>query len=137
MNVTERLSPHFALSEFHCHDGTRVPSGTVSLLRRDLVRQVLEPLRAEFGSCRVLSGYRDRAYNARIGGAPDSRHIYIADAHRGLASDVVFARGTLGEWCESASHLLDRLGWGGGVGYYPLAHFMHVDSRRVRSRWSG
>jgi uncharacterized protein YcbK (DUF882 family) len=132
-----RLSPHFRLSEFRCRNGVPVPSACVDLLARDLVRGVLEPLRAEFGTCHVLSGFRPAAYNASIGGASDSRHIYKADATRGLAADVYFASGGPRAWAASAGRILDGHGWGGGVGVYVAKGFVHVDSRRFRARWSG
>jgi len=132
---TRRLSEHFRLLEFACKDGTPVPRAVEDLLRDDLCRRVLEPLRARYGPCFVTSGYRHPAYNARIGGASDSRHIYRDVRQRGLAADVVFARGTVGEWARSASAILDALGWGGGVGSYPHSGFVHVDTRRTRARW--
>lgn len=131
----ERLSPHFRVSEFRCRDGTVVPNHVEDILGDDLCRQVLEPLRLQFGPCHILSGYRHRAYNARIGGASDSRHIYLDDRHRGLAADVYFARGNVGAWALAASQRLDRLSWGGGVGTYVRQGFVHVDTRKVRARW--
>lgn len=130
-----KLSAHFRLSEFACRDGTPVPTSCRALLRDELVNEVLEPLRDTFGACHVLSGYRHRRYNASIGGATDSRHIYLPDRGRGLAADIWFPRGGVGDWGGAASRRLDRLGWGGGVGLYPKQRFIHVDTRRARSRW--
>lgn len=130
-----RLSAHFRLGEFACRDGTRVPLSCFELLRAELVEEVLEPLRDTFGPCHILSGYRHARYNAAIGGARDSRHIYLPQAGRGLAADVWFPRGGVGDWGALASRRLDRLGWGGGVGLYPSQRFVHIDTRRARARW--
>lgn len=76
------LSPHFSRSEFDCHDG-QIAHPAPELVQR------LELLRSATGRpCRIVSGYRDAAYNARIGGARDSRHIHndAADLESGYAT---------------------------------------------------
>jgi uncharacterized protein YcbK (DUF882 family) len=77
------LSAHFSRAEFDCHDGQH---GNPS---RALI-DALERLRAICGGhpLRIISGYRDRAYNARIGGAKESQHIYnrAADIPTGYAT---------------------------------------------------
>lgn len=123
-----QLTPHFRVEEFDCHDGTKVPKAAVPALNR-LATKFLEPLRAKFGACKVMSGYRHRAYNRRIGGATQSQHIYDDDPSS-VAADLIFARGTPREWAAEA----DRLG-AGGVGTYST--FVHVDNRPGRARWSG
>lgn len=134
-NRRTRLSDHFRLGEFYTRDGTPVPTSCIPLLRDELVEAVLEPLRDTFGACHILSGYRHPRYNAAIGGASDSRHIYRPEPQRGLAADVWFPRGGVGDWGALAARRLDRLGWGGGVGLYPRQRFIHVDTRRQRARW--
>lgn len=37
---------------------------------------LLEPIRAQFGPVSVDDGYRDPAHNARVGGKPDSYHLF-------------------------------------------------------------
>jgi hypothetical protein len=64
----KRLSKHFTVEEFDCHDGTKVPKRDYKGLQY-LCRVYLEPLRKKYGAVHVNSGYRTRAYNARIGGA--------------------------------------------------------------------
>lgn len=127
---SQQLSTHFHLREFHCKNGARVPMRARPALRR-LCRGPLEQLRRKFGPCTVHSGYRTRGYNAAIGGARLSQHIYD-DGPESVAADVSFARGTPRQWAEEA----DRLGVG-GVGVYPTSGFIHVDNRKGRSRWSG
>lgn len=74
------LSPHFSAEELGATDTG--PQIHASL--RALCLHVLEPVRALLGvPLRVTSGYRTRAHNEAIGGAPTSQHCL------GLAADVV------------------------------------------------
>jgi hypothetical protein len=124
-----QLSPHFNVDEFNCKDGTRVPKASVPALTR-LCNEVLEPLREQFGSCTIMSGYRPTAYNTRIGGAKFSQHIY--DLHPDtVAADLTFERGRPSDWADAAESLCER----GGLGRYP--GFVHVDNRGTNARWSG
>lgn len=121
-----RASPHFAWREFDCRNGVELPEfahGQVAELAGDF----LEPLRGRFGAVRVLSGYRTRAYNQLVGGAPQSFHVYQRGRH-GVAADVVCARGTAAAWYE----WLQRLN-PGGLGRYE--DHVHVDTRRGHARW--
>lgn len=134
-----RLGPHFIVEEFDCHDGQRVPTHAVGRYEA-MVRHVLEPLRARFGVCTVVSGYRDPGYNARIGGARRSAHM----AHEGggldaVAADVRFRKGTPQQWAAAAEALLERAyPPGGGLGTYPgTGGWIHVDDRTYRARWTG
>lgn len=135
----KQLSPHFYLDEFHCRDGSKVPSAAVPALE-ELCKYQLEPLRKKYGPARVNSGYRTRSYNASIGGATFSQHIY--DEHPGsVAADVTFSRGTPSQWARSArwrfrSWKRWRTTQRGGVGYYPVSGFVHVDSGPRRD-WEG
>lgn len=120
------LSPHFMLSEFAMKDGTLPPLGCVTALRR-LCVEVLEPMRVQFGTCIVTSGYRTPEHNRAVGGARRSRHLY-AQWHHEPAADVRFARGTPEQWAARAMAMKV-----GGVGLY-RSH-IHVDQRRVTTRW--
>lgn len=127
-----QLTANFHVREFHCHDGTKVPANMHDDLR-DLCRRVLEPLRDEFGACRVMSGYRHASYNASIGGASASFHIYdLRDSQP--AADVIFERGNPAQWAARARELL---GDTGGVGEYRASGFVHCDTRSYRADWSG
>lgn len=128
--VPERVSPHFRTAEFDCHDGRKVPAVAIPALSR-LARELLEPLRTSFGPAHVLSGYRPRDYNAKIGGAKFSQHIYELTPNS-VAADMVFASGNPQAWARAA----DRLG-AGGVGLYVSSGFVHVDNRSGRARWTG
>jgi len=127
----DRITVHFRAREFDCHDGTPVPRSAHAALRR-LCEEYLEPMRQRFGAGIVVSGYRHRRYNDRVGGAARSRHVY--DEHPGeVAADVRFARGTAKEWADEA----ERLG-ASGVGRYERSGFVHVDTRRGSpAHWTG
>lgn len=127
---TGQLTAHFNVREFDCHDGRRVPAIAVPALTL-LCRKILEPLREEFGSALVLSGYRPRDYNARIGGARYSQHIYELTPSS-VAADVVFAKGNPAAWERAAISLR-----AGGVGRYDRSGFVHVDNRPYPARWTG
>lgn len=121
-----QLSPHFNVAEFACKDGTKAPLVAIPALKR-LCTSYLEPMRAAFGPAIVMSGYRHRAYNERIGGARFSQHIYD-DTPTSVAADLIFRTGNPGQWAQ----LADQLG-AGGVGRYPS--FVHVDNRPGEARW--
>lgn len=134
-----RLSDHFVVEEFDCHDGTRVPTAAYPALE-ELCKHMLEPLRAKYGACKVLSGYRHEAYNRSIGGARYSQHIYD-QGPSSVAADLRFEKGTPASWARSARWRFGaknvwRRAKRGGVGYYPNSGFVHVDSGPRRD-WSG
>lgn len=124
-------SKNFTYAEFGCRDGTPVPESSKAALRH-LCENYLEPLRAKYGAVHINSGYRTRSYNASIGGASNSVHIYdekpgaVAADHTCAASpSTVYAyENTLGP---------------GGLGRY--ATFTHIDNRQLIgwaiARWTG
>jgi uncharacterized protein YcbK (DUF882 family) len=128
-----QITRHFNLKEFACHNGNAVPQRSHEAIDR-LATAYLEPMRAKFGACTVLSGYRDKAYNRRIGGATYSQHIYDLGPDT-VAADLKFARGTPEQWGAYARQLRAKYGRGGGVGVYPRSGFVHVDNRRYVSDW--
>jgi uncharacterized protein YcbK (DUF882 family) len=130
-----RLSKHFVIEEFDCHDGTRVKSREFAGLEY-LCRQFLEPLRRQFGACSVHSGYRTRDYNRQIGGAANSFHIYPAHDGNDQAVDVSFAKGGAVQWHAAANAIRERKRNGkGGLGLY--SSFVHIDIRDYRADWRG
>lgn len=96
-------------------------------------------MRARYGPCTVVSGYRHPAYNARIGGAKRSVHMAgRGGGIGGVAADVRFARGHPLDWGRLAEQLLDKhYSPGGGLGVYQAGGWVHVDTRSYRARWSG
>jgi uncharacterized protein YcbK (DUF882 family) len=134
-----RLSAHFTIEEFDCHDGQKVPVRRHARYRR-LCAAILEPMRARWGLATVVSGYRDPPYNARIGGATRSAHM-CGDGGGlvAVAADVRFERGSPQDWGAHADELLrERLPPGGGLGVYPgPGGWVHVDDRSYLARWTG
>jgi len=122
----ERVSAHFAVSEFDCHDGTEVPHHAYPDLRR-LAHRFLEPLRVEFGPAVVISGYRTRSYNRSVGGVAGSYHVYNR-RRTGVAADIQCRLGDPFQWAQ----FLDELG-APGLGRYQ--DHVHVDNRAGRARW--
>jgi hypothetical protein len=134
-----RLSPNFVLAEFHCCRGhcaaASVPGDAIPALRR-LVREVLQPMRDQFGRCDVHSGYRNAAHNGHVGGVTGSRHRYdVTPAEP--AADVSFASGSVDEWARAARHRLrHQVGDVGGIGRYHSSGFVHIDLGPKR-KWTG
>lgn len=123
------LTEHFSVREFDTKDGTPVPLVAYPGLKA-LCEDVLEPLRAKFGTVRVTSGYRHREYNRRIGGAQFSQHIYDASP-ASVAADVWCERGIPAEWAAFVRSLR-----AGGTGEYRASRFVHGDNGPVRV-WRG
>lgn len=103
------LAEHFHMNEFRSHGNQRLK------VHRELVRS-LEIIRGNLGGALgVLSGYRDPAHNAAVGGAPNSMHI------QGLAVDPQPYLGRA---------VLDGSGIA-GVGVSHTGPISHVDRRDV------
>lgn len=107
---------NFKVKEFACNDGS-----DEILIDGNLVRY-LQRERDLYGSTTITSGYRDPEYNAKIGGVPNSQHVY------GKASDTICKNGSPLEVAMTA----EALGMG-GIGLY--SGFTHIDTRDGKSRW--
>jgi uncharacterized protein YcbK (DUF882 family) len=130
-----RLSKHFVVEEFDCHDGTKVSSRQYNGLEY-LCKVYLEPLRAKYGSVKINSGYRTVAYNRRIGGASQSFHIYTIHDGNDQAADITCSKGGPRDWHRTLNALREReRGGKGGLGLYP--RFVHVDIRDYKADWRG
>lgn len=119
-----KLSEHFKLKEFRCHDRANYPDTRVS----PRLIAALEKIRNKVGrTVHVLSAYRPKDYNDAIpGAASNSQHI------DGLAADIYcddINTKTLYDICDQV------IGSSGGVGYYPHDGFVHVDTRGYEARW--
>jgi hypothetical protein len=67
-----QLTPHFADTEL----GVAGCAQNLIDNATYIATQLLEPIRAQFGPVSVDDGYRDPAHNARVGGKPDSYHLF-------------------------------------------------------------
>lgn len=135
-----RLSPHFTVEEFDCRNGTKVPTAAHAALET-WCRVWGEPLRARFGPVTVTSGFRTPTYNQDVGGAPSSFHVYTLGTMRGVAADVVPARGTPADWGRWATAHYRDVSWPlgrvrGAAVPYPRQRFIHLDTGPRRS-WAG
>jgi len=116
-------SKHFRYEEGYCNDGTPMPKEAREHFSW-WCENVLERVRSNFGgaSVNINSGYRHTAYNARIGGASDSQHIY--DKHpRSTATDITVA----GVAPSRVQQYMDTLSQVDGLGRYST--FTHGDPR--------
>jgi uncharacterized protein YcbK (DUF882 family) len=135
MATRHRLSKHFVVEEFDCHDGTKVQKRDYDGLEY-LCRKFLEPLRAKYGSVHVNSGYRTQSYNRSIGGASNSFHIYTIHDGNDQAADITCRRGSPSQWHAYLAGIRSRKRGGkGGLGLY--SSFVHVDIRDYKADWRG
>ena len=135
MAKRKQLSAHFNVSEFDCRDGTKVPQRDHDGLAY-LCRTFLEPLRKKYGPVHVNSGFRTRSYNARIGGASNSYHVYTSHDGNDQAADITCARGRPSDWHRTANAIrANKRGGKGGLGLY--SNFLHIDVRDYKSDWRG
>jgi hypothetical protein len=118
------LSPHLALSEIACRDGTPYPS--------EWIQERAIPLAAEFERIRaaaggtpieILSGFRTRSWNRKVGGARLSQHV------EGRALDLRPPRfWTPSSLFDLVRELIDVPSCHiRGLGLYPT--FVHIDIR--------
>jgi uncharacterized protein YcbK (DUF882 family) len=130
-----RLSKHFIVEEFDCHDGTKVMKRDYAGLEF-LCKTFLEPLRAKYGSVTILSGYRTAAHNRKVGGASRSFHVYTIHDGNDQAADIRCVRGTPRQWHSTLNALRrTKRGGKGGLGLYN--NFVHVDIRDYAANWRG
>ena len=116
-----KLSKNFTVKEFACSDGTDTVFISLTLVN------LLQKIRDHFGKAVIInSAYRTEAHNKSIGGATYSQHKY------GLAADI-HINGVTPK--EIAAYVETLMPSSGGIGIYKS--FVHVDVRRVRSRWNG
>jgi uncharacterized protein YcbK (DUF882 family) len=94
--------------------------------------RVVDDLRESFARpCRILSSYRTPAYNKAVGGAPKSQHLEFRALDitvEGVSPKRVFDR--LVEWRAQGKFT-------GGLGLYPSAGFVHIDTRGRNATWKG
>ncbi len=114
----------YVLRDYHTGEVKTVEPRLLDLLHRLAVRLDLhQPFY-------LLSGYRSPATNAML--AAQGYEVSVNSLHMdAMAADVYVPHRSL--WRLRAAAIALQ---GGGVGYYPAAHFVHVDVGRVRY-WRG
>lgn len=70
------ISAHFDRREFDCPDGQIAHPDPRLLVCLEHLRSIVSARYGRQTPLRIVSGYRDAAYNARVGGAKDSQHLY-------------------------------------------------------------
>lgn len=119
----KKLSTNFTVKEFACKDGSD------AVLVAPRLVMVLQTIRDHFGTAVTInSGYRTPQYNAKVGGVAHSQHCY------GMAADISVKDQTPAAVAAYARQLMPD--WG-GVGIYAKKGFTHIDTREVKSDWTG
>ena len=124
-----RLTENFSLYEFSCRDGSIVPSEYLVNVR--LLAENLQALRSHIARpIRVISGYRTKPYNTKIGGARRSQHMLAK------AADIIISGMSPSQIKEVIEQLIkDGKMMKGGIGLYKT--FTHYDVRGRNARWHG
>ncbi|WP_299772510.1 N-acetylmuramoyl-L-alanine amidase [uncultured Tateyamaria sp.] len=93
---------------------------------------MLDEIRHQLGApIRVLSGYRNDAYNSCISGAANSYHKQF------MAMDFTAAAGTPEIWRRIAARIrASDARYAGGIGKYISSNFVHIDTRGQNSDWT-
>ena len=118
----KQVSKNFKVKEFRCKDG----SDTI-LIDVDFVKDKLQKIRDHFKvPVTINSAYRTESYNKKVGGASKSYHM------KGQAFDIVVKGISAKDVALYAETLLKNTG---GIGVY--SNFIHIDSRKEKSRWKG
>lgn len=94
--------------------------------------QMLDEIRHRLGApIRVLSAYRNEAYNSCISGARNSLHKQFT------AIDFTAAAGTPEIWRRIAASIrASDSRFAGGIGKYISSNFVHIDTRGQNSDWT-
>ena len=123
-DLTQTIATGYAGRYFLYNEFLRESSGVIEWADVDkvnqLVKYILDPLRASLGSAVIItSGKRSPSHNRRCGGARHSDHLYINDS---AAADFT---------CRDLRAALRYLATVdpdtyGQLIYYPDRHFIHV-----------
>lgn len=122
------LSKNFKKSEFDSRDGVEVPSEYMHNLRELVLN--LQIIRDHIDKpVKIISGFRTKRHNRKIGGARKSQHLTACAADFQVDGLSVL---------ELYEIIIDLMKEGqikaGGVGLYPT--FVHYDIRGWNARWS-
>lgn len=125
-NFNRKITKNFSLIEFQCKCGCKMPQDVEANIMRLI--GFLQIIRDQLGKpMSILSGYRCPAHNERVGGVPNSQHLYgraadIASRPAGFDSGYNFY-----QWIENNYSP-------GGLGGYST--FTHIDIRPGYARWT-
>lgn len=118
---------YFSKKEFKCKCGGKYCNGYPAEIDMGMVK-IADEIRNRVGKpIGVNSGLRCPTHNANVGGASASQHM------RGTAADLGRPSGVTSK--EMAAIAEDIMGDTGGIGVYSWG--IHIDSRKVKSRWNG
>lgn len=124
--VIKQLSTNFKSTEFDCHGQNCCSETTID---SNLI-EYLQQIRSHFNSSVTInSGYRCSTHNKKVGGVSNSQHL------TGSAADIVVKGVSPIEVAQYAEQLGLK-----GIGLYDSdadGHFVHVDTRSVKSFWKG
>lgn len=107
-----KIAKNFTLNEFQCPCCKRVMVHPKLLSMLQKLRDLTK------GPLYITSGYRCKSENRRVGGVPNSYHLY------GMAADVYSKTVTLDNLLDLAA----EVGFT-GIGYYRFKGFLHLDIR--------
>jgi uncharacterized protein YcbK (DUF882 family) len=123
-----QLTKDFNVIEFACHDGTAVPQNLLCNVQS--LAEQLQVLRDDAGvPILIMSGYRTKEHNRKVGGATRSQHLLAK------AGDLVTKTLTPKQLHARIEKLIKAGKMkNGGLGLYKT--FVHYDIGPVR-RWNG
>lgn len=121
-----KITKHFSLNEFTDSETAQrlnidnsLPFNGEDLNIKNLVINLLEPLRGKFGVMKINSGYRCKALNKAVGGVETSHH------RKGQAADINFLETPEKDVFEYLKNNPDNLKWTQAI-YYPSKGFLHL-----------
>lgn len=119
-----KLSEHFNLREFQCHDRTQAVKVEPELIKKmEILRGIVSEHLGKDTGLIINSGYRTPAYNKKIGGANKSQHL------EGTAADVRLPDKIN---ADMMARFAEKAGFD-GIGKYNS--FVHCDVRGYKARW--
>jgi len=121
------MTKNFKRQEFFCKCGCSIPDRIQSNVWA--LAQELQVLRDEVKKpIKIMSGYRCKTHNTKVGGAKQSQHM------TGRAADIIVEGMDSSEVADTIETLISvgRMREG-GLGRY--AGFTHYDIRGAKARW--
>jgi uncharacterized protein YcbK (DUF882 family) len=129
INKIMKQNKYFKESEFVCKHCHSLPEKGIP----DSLIDFLCEIREHYNSPVIInSGYRCKEHNAKIGGAPKSRHV------EGDAVDFVVKGVKTLDLFNYIIKAYDDRPWGIAkrISKDPYAGFVHVDHRGTKARWT-